>query len=109
MVGALRTLVVLVSLSLAVAALIVPAPALAETEQGGTVTVEWLGHNAWRFTSPTGKVILANPLLTNPDSAIGVDDITRADFILVTNGHADEVGQTIEIATNTGARVIGGA
>lgn len=109
MVGALRTLVVLVSLSLAVATFMTPAPALAETEQGGTVTVEWLGWNAWRFTSPTGKVILANPFVNNPDSIVGVNDITRADLILVTNGHGDEVGQSIDIALNTGARVIPGA
>jgi L-ascorbate metabolism protein UlaG (beta-lactamase superfamily) len=81
----------------------------AETEEQGTVTVEWLGWNAWRFTSPGGRVILANPFVNNPDSPVSVDDITHADLILVTNGHGDEVGQAIEIAHNTGARIVPGA
>lgn len=75
----------------------------------GTVMVEWLGHNFWRVTSATGKVILLNPLVNNPDSPVSLDDISRADLILVTNGHPDEVGQTVQIAQRTGARVIGGA
>jgi L-ascorbate metabolism protein UlaG (beta-lactamase superfamily) len=87
----------------------VAQPASAEAEAQGDVTIEWLGWNAWRFTSPGGRVILANPFLANPDSPVSVDDITRADLILVTNGHGDEVGQAIQIAENTGARIIPGA
>ena len=81
----------------------------ASAQSPGTVNMEWLGWNAWRITSPTGKVVLLNPFLTNPDSPIRTEQITKADLILVTNGHGDEVGQTIDIATNTGARVIGGS
>jgi len=102
--------VAFLALSLAIAAVIAPTPVLPESSaQGGAVTLEWLGHNAWRFTSPTGKVILANPLVTNPDSPISVDRIQRADLILVTDGHGDEVGQAVDIALNTGARVVPGA
>ena len=32
--------------------------------QGGTVKVEWLSWSFFRFTSPTGKVILTNPFIT---------------------------------------------
>lgn len=74
--------------------------------QAGTVTLEWFGWNFWRVTSPGGKVILLNPFVTNPDSPVSVDDITRADFILVTDGHSDEVGQSVEIAQRTGAMVV---
>ena len=105
-----RPLVVLMTLALAVASAVTTLPLLAQpAAQPGTVTLEWLGHNAWRFTSPTGKVVLANPFVTNPDSPISVDRIDRADLILVTDGHSDEVGQTIEIAQNTGARVMAGS
>ena len=77
--------------------------------QGGTAELEWLGHNAWRVTSPGGKVLLLNPFVNNPDSILGVDDISHADMVLVTNGHGDEVGQAVQIAENTGARVIPGS
>lgn len=70
-------------------ALFVPAA----QAQGGTVKMEWLGWSFFRFTSPTGKVILTNPFITgNPDAAVSVADVTNADLILVPDGHRDEVG-----------------
>jgi L-ascorbate metabolism protein UlaG (beta-lactamase superfamily) len=73
----------------------------------GTVKVEWLGWSFFRFTSVNGKVILTNPYIEgNPDAAVGVDDITRADLILAPNGHRDEIGNTVEIAQKTGARTL---
>jgi L-ascorbate metabolism protein UlaG (beta-lactamase superfamily) len=83
-------------------------PTLAR-DQPGMVTVEWLGWNFYRFTSPSGKVVLVNPFVANPDAPISLSDITRADLILVTNGHPDEVGQAIEIAQQTGARIVVGS
>ena len=72
------------------------------------VRMEWLGWSHFRFTSVDGKVILLNPFVNNPDSIVGVDDIGQVDLILVTNGHGDEIGQAVEIAQKTGARVAGG-
>ena len=73
----------------------------------GTVKLEWLGWSFFRFTSPTGKVILTNPFIQgNPDAAVRVDDITQADLILVPNAHGDEVGSTVAIAQKTGARTL---
>jgi L-ascorbate metabolism protein UlaG (beta-lactamase superfamily) len=73
----------------------------------GTVKVEWLGWSFFRFTSPTGKVILTNPFIEgNPDAAVRLDDITRADLILAPNGHGDEIGNTVQIAQRTGARTL---
>ena len=67
-----RALAVLLSLGLTVTALATPIPLAAETaEQEGTVTMEWLGWNAWRITSPTGKVLLLNPLVGDYNSEIG--------------------------------------
>jgi L-ascorbate metabolism protein UlaG (beta-lactamase superfamily) len=100
-----RSLVLAFSLVLAITAMVVPA---AGAQGGGAVTLEWLGWNVWRATSPTGKVILMNPFVNNPDSPVSVDRITQADAILVSNGHGDEVGQSVAIAQNTGARIIPG-
>jgi L-ascorbate metabolism protein UlaG (beta-lactamase superfamily) len=53
---------------------------------------------------PTGKIILTNPFVTgNADAAVKVEEITKADLILVPNGHRDEIGDTIALAKNTGA------
>jgi L-ascorbate metabolism protein UlaG (beta-lactamase superfamily) len=73
---------------------------------GGSVKVEWFGWSHYRFTSPTGKVILTNPFTANPDSPIKVEDVDKADLIVVADGHGDEVGSTVQIAQNTGATVL---
>lgn len=75
--------------------------------QAPSVKMEWFGWSFFRFTSPNGKVILTNPFITgNPDAAVKLDEITKADLILVPNGHGDEIGDTVAIAKATGARVV---
>src|SRR5262245_34610873 len=74
--------------------------------QSPPVRLEWLSWSHFRLTSPGGKVILTNPFVTNPDSPIKVDDITKADLILVADGHRDEIGSADEIAIKTGAKVL---
>jgi L-ascorbate metabolism protein UlaG (beta-lactamase superfamily) len=75
--------------------------------QTGTVKLEWFGWSFFRFTSPTGKVILTNPFITgNQDAAVTLDEITKADLILVPNGHRDEIGDTSAIAKKTGAKIV---
>ncbi len=61
----------------------------------GSVKVEWFGWSHYRFTSPTGKVILTNPFTSNPDSPITPADIEKADLIVVADGHGDEIGSTV--------------
>lgn len=75
--------------------------------QAPSVKMEWFGWSFFRFTSPNGKVILTNPFITgNADASVTLDDITKADLILVPNAHRDEVGDTVEIAKRTGARTL---
>lgn len=75
--------------------------------QAAPVKMEWLGWSFFRFTSPTGKVILTNPFITgNADAAVKLEDVTRADLILVPNGHRDEIGDTVAIAIKTGAKTV---
>lgn len=71
------------------------------------VKMEWFGWSFFRFTSPGGKVILTNPFITgNADASVKLEDITKADVILVPNGHGDEIGDTVAIAKKTGAVVV---
>lgn len=102
-----RYLTGLVSLAIALAAIVVPATlAQPGTPAGGTVTMEYLGWSHFRFTSVSGKVILTNPWVTYPGSTVSLDDIPAADLILVPNRHLDEVGETIQIAQRTGAKIV---
>lgn len=76
----------------------------------GAVKLEWLTGSFFRLTSPGGKVILTNPYITgNADAGpagIKVGEITKADLILVPNGHRDEIGDSVAIAKATGARIV---
>jgi len=85
---------------------IVVAPPLLAPAQSGPVKMEWFSWSIFRFTSPTGKVVLTNPFVTNPDSPVKVDDFPKVDVIVVADGHRDEVGSTDEIAIKTGAKIV---
>jgi L-ascorbate metabolism protein UlaG (beta-lactamase superfamily) len=53
-----------------------------------------------------GKHVLIDPFLTgNPQAAAKAGDVP-ADFILVSHGHGDHLGDTVAIAQRTGATVI---
>jgi len=77
---------------------------LAQTK--GEVKAEWLSHSHFRFTSPTGKVWLTNPHLDSADNKTKLEDITKADVIVVADGHRDEIGKAPEIAAKTGAKIV---
>jgi len=70
--------------------------------QGGKVEVHWLGQAATKITSPTGKVIVIDPFLTNnpktPQEHKNLDRLGQIDLILVTHGHGDHVGDVRELA-----------
>jgi L-ascorbate metabolism protein UlaG (beta-lactamase superfamily) len=83
---------------------VLAVPSSAQPATGGTVTMEWFGWSHFRFTSPTGKVVLTNPFTSNPDSPIKAEDIDKADLIVLADGHGDEVGSAVQIAQNTGAK-----
>ncbi len=68
----------------------------------------WLGHSAFKFISPNGNIIFVDPFLKdNPSTPEELKTVTEADFILLTHGHEDHVGDTLEIAATTGCKVVG--
>ena len=68
------------------------------------VNVRYLGHSAIALEHE-GTTVLIDPFLTgNPKATVSADDVA-ADTILLTHGHADHIGDTVAIATRTGATV----
>lgn len=67
--------------------------------------ITWLGHGSVQIKT-AGKSILIDPFLTDqPTAPVKADDL-EADFIFVTHGHEDHVGDTLSIAKRTGAQVV---
>jgi L-ascorbate metabolism protein UlaG (beta-lactamase superfamily) len=68
----------------------------------------FLGHSAFSLEL-SGYKILIDPFLThNSEAPISADKV-EADFILVTHGHGDHIGDTLPIAKRTNALVISNA
>ncbi len=69
----------------------------------------FFGQSAYKIVTPAGNVLLIDPWLTNPKNPNGKEDVEnlkRVDLILLSHGHSDHVGETVEIAKKTGAKLV---
>jgi len=65
----------------------------------------YVGHSTFQIRTAS-HTILIDPFYTdNPATEVSPDDV-NPDFIIVTHGHFDHVGDTVSIAKRTGALVI---
>ncbi len=66
--------------------------------------ITWYGHAC--FLLEGSKRVLIDPFLTgNPLAPVKPEDV-RVDVIVVTHGHGDHLGDTVEIAKNSDAQVV---
>jgi L-ascorbate metabolism protein UlaG (beta-lactamase superfamily) len=70
--------------------------------------IAWLGHAVLQLNTD-GFKLLVDPYLSQNPSATKDADTIDADYILVTHGHGDHIGDTVQIAHRTGATVIANA
>jgi L-ascorbate metabolism protein UlaG (beta-lactamase superfamily) len=68
--------------------------------------VTYLGHASFKIEED-GKTVFVDPWLTGPISPITVDDVDKADIVLVTHDHGDHgYAEALGICKNTGATFV---
>jgi L-ascorbate metabolism protein UlaG (beta-lactamase superfamily) len=70
--------------------------------------ITWYGHAAFTVKTPAGTVLAIDPFFGNPkspDKKAG-ENLPKVDYILLTHGHFDHVGDAVAIAKRTGARLV---
>lgn len=68
-------------------------------------TATWLGHAAWLISDGNARV-LVDPFLSDAPRSAARADAIDVDFILVTHGHSDHLGDSLAISRRTGAPVV---
>src|SRR5579862_2707819 len=74
-----------------------------------TTKLTWYGHAAFKVVTPEGRVLLIDPWISNPTNHNAQKDLaglTKVDYILVTHGHFDHVGDSVAIAKASKARLV---
>lgn len=68
--------------------------------------INYQGHSAVYIETRAGHKILMDPFLSgNPNATLDPDTV-EVDYIILTHGHDDHVGDTVSIAKRTGAKII---
>ncbi len=70
-----------------------------------TIKLTWYGHACWNIETPQGTILI-DPFFTGNPSAPTTADQAKADFILISHGHGDHLGDAVPIAKRTGALII---
>lgn len=75
------------------------------------MNITWLGHSAFRVDTAKANILI-DPFLSHNPSFKGqslIDAAKGVTHILLTHGHGDHVGDTVQLAKETGALVIANA
>lgn len=67
--------------------------------------ITWLGHACWSLKTGSHTLLL-DPFLSDSPSAPIQADKVEADYLLVSHGHFDHVGDVASIAQRTGATLV---
>jgi L-ascorbate metabolism protein UlaG (beta-lactamase superfamily) len=68
----------------------------------------WLGHSAFRITTPSGNVIVVDPWVqSNPACPEALKKFDRLDTMLITHGHFDHIADAVALAKEFQPQVAG--
>ena len=70
-----------------------------------TYKITWLGHASFACEFDGYKVLIDPYLTDNPAAAASADELD-ADYILISHGHGDHIGDAVSIAERTGATCV---
>jgi L-ascorbate metabolism protein UlaG (beta-lactamase superfamily) len=80
---------------------------LCAAEIGKRVEITYLGHSAFKIVSPNGVVVYIDPWMSgNPKFPKELKTVEKADFILVTHGHFDHIGDTLAMAAKLNPKIV---
>src|SRR5580765_2798019 len=74
-----------------------------------SISITWLGHSAFIVGLPSGKRLLFDPWIGNPNCPPAFskpESLKPADLILLSHGHSDHSGDVMQVARATGAPVV---
>ena len=83
-------------------------PAFAQGAGKGKTEVTWYGHAAFVVKAPGGTTLAIDPWISNPsnkDKTV-LEKIQKLDYILISHGHFDHVGDAVALQKKTGAKII---
>lgn len=72
------------------------------------ISLVWYGHSTWQVDVGDSKILIDPFFSGNPVSPVQPEEL-EADYIIITHGHRDHLGDTVSIARRTGAIAIANA
>ena len=70
------------------------------------VSLTFLGHAAFQLETDEFRILIDPFISQNPVCPIKLDDLKKIDYIFITHGHSDHVGDTVEIARKFNSTVV---
>jgi L-ascorbate metabolism protein UlaG (beta-lactamase superfamily) len=88
--------------------LLAAAPAFAQGAAKGKTEVTWYGHAAFVVKTPGGTTLAIDPWINNPANKdkSALDKIQKVDFILISHGHFDHVGDAVALQKKGNAKIV---
>jgi L-ascorbate metabolism protein UlaG (beta-lactamase superfamily) len=82
------------------------APAFAQGAGKSKTEVTWYGHAAFVVKAPGGTTLAIDPWINNPfnQDKPALDKTQKVDFILISHGHFDRVGEAVALQRKTTPR-----
>src|SRR5256886_16820806 len=83
-------------------------PAFAQAAAKGKTEVTWYGHAAFVVKAPGGTTLAIDPWISNPANKDkgAIEKIDKLDYILISHGHFDHVGDAIALQKKTNAKIV---